>query len=180
MRPACCQECAPRAYVLCWAVLCLHTHHAGRLIVDRDDNADRADAPERYGNEEDQYSREARRAYREQDLPRRLHDDRPYNQPGYEPEGGRPGGRENVDLDQNPGTFDGGQGERSGNQEDQHSSGPPATPYDQGEIGSWYGGDTGMGEPDSSLDHPPSDMENENADSGPQRQPRVVRAADAK
>jgi len=32
----------------------------------------------------------------------------------------------------------------------QPSYGPPPSPYDEGEIGSWYGGDTGMGDPGSS------------------------------
>ena len=193
------------------------------------DDAPRRDPRERYGNEEDPYSREARRAYREQDLSRRMHDDRPYNQPGYEPEGGRPGGRQNVDLDRDRGrsvgggqpesrfegryedawrhasggdpygydwerpagdrgqagprsqrhTFDASEawqadqgdpysrGRRSGPGQYQRpsrrpappasgtSGGRPASPYDQGEIGSWYGGDTGMGESGSSLDWQP-------------------------
>jgi hypothetical protein len=54
---------------------------------------------ERYGNEEDPYSREYRRTYAEENLPSRLHDDRPYDRAGYEPESGRPGSRENVDLE---------------------------------------------------------------------------------
>src|SRR5688572_23546622 len=65
----------------------------------RRDDDPRDDPRERYGNEEDHWSREYRRAYAEGDLPRRMHDDRPYNRPGYEPESGRPGGRENVDAD---------------------------------------------------------------------------------
>ncbi len=65
---------------------------------DRADDDPRDDPRERYGNEEDQYSRESRRAYADQNLPARLRDDSPYDQPGYEPEAGRPGGRENVDM----------------------------------------------------------------------------------
>jgi hypothetical protein len=69
---------------------------------------------ERYGNEEDAYSREYRRAYPEQRLERRLHDDSPYNRPGYEPEMGRPGGRENVDLDRTRGSERSGRGQSAG------------------------------------------------------------------
>lgn len=171
---------------------------------------------ERYGNEEDPYAREYRRAYAEQDLPRRMHNDQPYNRPGYEPEFGRPGQRENVDLhrgdpyreyreryandrhggDQDrsrpwsgrsssddrsgPGWQGGfyGQGRRwsgppfepeghggreagpdrsreygrAGRTEryDQNWSGFAPSPYDEGEVGAWYGGDTGMGDPGSS------------------------------
>lgn len=62
-------------------------------------DSDPRDAPiERFGNEEDPISRAARRVYAEEDLPERLEDDTPYDRPGYEPEAGRPGGRENVDL----------------------------------------------------------------------------------
>jgi BON domain len=179
---------------------------------------ERDDPRERYGNEEDPWSREYRRAYAEGDLPRRLHDDRPYDRPGYEPEFGRPGGRENVDMgrdlregDDRPygarhagdpygfdweqpagqrGGFPGygrrddswqggyyGQGRRFGGEPfgrqgnwgpehhrdsgrsvrrfgqagrneryGQPSYGRAASPYDEGEIGSWYGGDTGMGD----------------------------------
>lgn len=217
--------------------------------MDRDYNADRAndsesrrrgrmdddprrDPRERYGNEEDQYSRETRRAYSEHDLPRRMHDDRPYNQPGYEPEGGRPGGRQNVDPDRYRGRsvgggqpesrfqgryedawrrgsggdqygydwqqpaggqhlpdpnetygqgsrsgMSGGQGQqrRFGQQAGGYSSGRPerpyqSSPYDQGDIGSWYGGDTGMGESGSSLDHLPTARRYGNVGSGQQRQ----------
>jgi len=188
----------------------------------RRDDDPRDDPRERYGNEEDEWSRQYRRAYAEGDLPRRLHDDRPYDRPGYEPEFGRPGGRENVDLDrgrreghdhpferryagdpygydweqppdrrrENPGYGRGddrwqggyyGQGRRfsgqpfereghggwgthgdprrggqfggqGGRQERSTppSYGPPASPYEQGEVSSWYGGDTGMGDPGSS------------------------------
>lgn len=111
-------------------------HDRTPSVAPTDGDDARRDPGERYGNEEDQHSREGRRAYRDQDLERRLHDDRPYNRPGYEPEGGLPGGRENVDLDQEPG----------------QSASPPASPYDQGEVSSWYGGDTGMGDSGSSLD----------------------------
>ena len=65
----------------------------------RQDDDPRDDPRERYGNEEDAWSREYRRAYAEGDLPRRMHDDRPYDRPGYEPEVGRPGGRPNVESD---------------------------------------------------------------------------------
>jgi hypothetical protein len=65
----------------------------------RQDDDPRDDPRERYGNEEDAWSREYRRAYAEGDLPRRMQDDRPYDRPGYEPEGGRPGGRPNVESD---------------------------------------------------------------------------------
>lgn len=188
----------------------------------RADDDPRDDPRERYGNEEDPYSREYRRVYAEEDLPRRLQDDRPYNRPGYEPEGGQPGGRENVDLQRGRGETRGrpydegqprqvgtpgqrGQGERwqhgyfgqgqrfegdpfdqrddrgwedrrsreeqsqiqrpwraerygepsSGHRRPSSSYGQPAyggsqSPYDQGDISSWYGGDTGMGEPGSS------------------------------
>jgi hypothetical protein len=176
----------------------------------------RDDPRERYGNEEDPYSREYRRAYAEQDLPRRMHNDQPYNRPGYEPEFGRPGQRENVDLergdpyreyreryagdrsgagqdrsrpwsgrrtsddrgnqnwqggyygqgrrwsgqpfdDQSGRGYDGGsdhardgdRGARTGRY-DQNWSGFAPSPYDEGEVGSWYGGDTGMGDPGSS------------------------------
>jgi osmotically-inducible protein OsmY len=182
---------------------------------DRRDDDPRDDPRERYGNEEDSWSRQYRRAYAEGDLPRRLHDDRPYNRPGYEPEFGRPGGRENVDLDRDrrrhpydarqPGEPYGydweqpvrerdtvagyggpndrwqggyyGQGRRfsgqpfepegqggwesrqgpgqygaSGRTEryGQPSYGRAASPYDQGDVGPWYGGDTGMGDPGTS------------------------------
>ncbi|HZO27841.1 MAG TPA: BON domain-containing protein [Chloroflexota bacterium] len=171
----------------------------------RRDDDPRDDPRERYGNEEDPWSREYRRAYAEDDLPRRMHDDRPYNRPGYEPEFGRPGGRENVrddrrrredrfqsfdqsyagdpygfDWEQPPGQQDrfsgyrrrddrwqggyygqgrrfsgrpfepeghGGRTERYG----QPSYGRAASPYDEGDIGSWYGGDTGMGNPGMSV-----------------------------
>jgi hypothetical protein len=188
------------------AALHLDTHHAGRLIVQQDrshdrgydrydprhrrniDDDPRADARERYGNEEDQYSRQARRAYSEGDLSQRMHDDRPYNQPGYEPEVGRPGGRENVNLDRQRGRpeargqferrtqggdeygYDwerptGGQygqqrrmrqddSRRSGQPGRGYDSGRPASPYDEGDVSSWYGGDTGMGDSGSSLDRP--------------------------
>ena len=176
----------------------------------RRDDDPRDDPRERYGNEEDPWSREYRRAYAERDLPRRLHDDRPYNRPGYEPEVGRPGARANVDRDRDrregqPASFDSrysgdpygfdweqpdgqqdrfsehgrrddnwqggyyGQGrrfegepfghQRNRDREPRGDSGQPrrterygqpsyghaASPYDEGEIGSWYGGDTGMG-----------------------------------
>jgi len=178
----------------------------------------RDDPRERYGNEEDPYSREYRRAYAEQDLPRRMQNDRPYNQPGYEPEVGRPGGRANVDLEpgdpyreyreryasgrsgpdwdrstSRPGRPAGyertgepwqggyyGQGRRwsgesfpgEGNRGrdpgfdrsrdagrsargDQYQYRPQSTgfassPYDSGDVGAWYGGDTGMGDTGSS------------------------------
>jgi osmotically-inducible protein OsmY len=194
----------------------------------RMDDDPRDDPRTRYGNEEDQYSREYRRVYGERDLPRRLHDDRPYNQPGYEPEFGRPGARENVNLDPRHQPDDHGYGEwrrrasadRSGREWDQPASGQrrrhdtfeagrddwqggyygqgrrfsgepfgrdqepgprsgrdfgrpdsgrrdfgeqerrgrygqpsyggSASPYDQGDVGSWYGGDTGMGDAGSS------------------------------
>ena len=177
----------------------------------RRDDDPRDDPRERYGNEEDQWSREYRRAYAESDLPRRMHDDRPYNRPGYEPEFGRPGGRENVDPDRgrrgggDPYGFDweqpadrrrdepgyrgrpetwqggyygqgrrfsgqpfereghggwgghgdaerGGQFDRGGRQQryQQPSYSPPPSPYDQGDVSTWYGGDTGMGDPGSS------------------------------
>lgn len=188
----------------------------------RRDDDPRDDPRERYGNEEDQWSREYRRAYAEGDLPRRLHDDSPYNRPGYEPEFGRPGGRENVDLDRgrregpsysfdrgdagDPYGFDweqpadrrreypgyrrgddrwqggyygqgrrfsgqpfereghggwgthgdagrGGQFGGQGGRQERHSQpsyGPPPSPYDQGDVSSWYGGDTGMGDTGSS------------------------------
>ena len=158
----------------------------------RGDDDPRDDPRERYGNEEDQWSREYRRAYAGGDLPRRMHDDSPYNRPGYEPEAGRPGGRENVDLDR--GRREGpygrqddrwqggyyGQGQRFSGQpfereghggresrrdagrssqfgpaerperSSQTSSGRAASPYDEGEVSAWYGGDTGMGDPGSS------------------------------
>lgn len=179
------------------------------------DDDPRDDPRERYGNEEDQYSREYRRAYADQDLPRRMHDDRPYNRPGYEPEFGRPGQRENVDLDRGDpyreyreryasGRYGGddrsrpwsgrpapyersgqdwqggfyGQGRRwSGEpfEPEGHGgrdtspersreigrsarserygqtwSGFAPSPYDEGEVGAWYGGDTGMGDSGSS------------------------------
>ena len=200
----------------------------------------RASTRERYGNEEDEYSREARRAYSEQDLPRRMHDDRAYNQPGYEPEVGLPGGRENVDLDRERGrptgrgsADAGGQGrndeqwrrgaggdsygydferpagdrgqagqrsqrqtfgssgddwyagqgdpysQRQGTRQDQryrtsqssggYSSSRPASPYDQGELGSWYGGDTGMGDSGSSLDRTLYRNQGRSAQQGQQR-----------
>jgi len=181
----------------------------------RRDDDPRDDPRERYGNEEDEWSRQYRRAYAEGDLPRRMHDDRPYDRPGYEPEFGRPGGRENVDLDRGrregafysfdrrgggdpygfdweqpadrprdePGyrgradTWQGGYygqgrrfsgqpfereghggwgghgdaGRRGWQQRDQPPSyGPSPSPYDQGDVSSWYGGDTGMGDPGSS------------------------------
>jgi osmotically-inducible protein OsmY len=187
----------------------------------RRDDDPRDDPRERYGNEEDEWSREYRRTYAERDLPRRLQDDRPYNRPGYEPEAGRPGGRENVDLDRgrregqyrqtdaryggDPYGFDWEQpaGQRggfpgSGRQDDrwqggyygqgrrfsgepfepeghggwetrrdagrssqpgpagrterygQPNAGRATSPYDVGEVGAWYGGDTGMGDPGSS------------------------------
>jgi hypothetical protein len=183
----------------------------------RRDDDPRDDPRERFGNEEDPWSREYRRAYAEGDLPRRMHDDRPYDRPGYEPEFGRPGGRENVDADRGRregqyrqrderyagdpygfdweqpagqrGGFPGygrrddrwqggyyGQGRRfsgepfgregNGGWESRRDAGRPsqpgptgrterygqpsygraASPYDEGEIGSWYGGDTGMGD----------------------------------
>ena len=143
----------------------------------RTDDDARMQSRERYGNEEDPYSREARRIYRDQDLERRMHDDRPYNRPGYEPEVGRPGGRENVDLSsERPRLSARGQGgdeygydweraagassgQRQGDQRRSpqtggYDSGRPASPYDQGDVGSWYGGDTGMGDSGSSLDRP--------------------------
>jgi len=189
----------------------------------RTDDDPRDDPRERYGNEEDQYGRAYRRAYADQDLPRRMQNDRPYNEPGYEPEFGRPGQRENVDLERGdpyreyreryaadrygsdrgrpdprreyPGsqqrgsepwqggyygqgrrwtgepfdgedqrrTRDGGQDRyreagRSGRSErygpssygGQSSSGFAPSPYDEGDVSSWYGGDTGMGDPGSS------------------------------
>jgi hypothetical protein len=182
----------------------------------RMDDDPRDDPRERYGNEEDPYSREYRRAYAEQDLPRRMHDDQPYNRPGYEPEFGRPGQRENVDLNRGdryreyrerlaggrsgvgqdrggprpgrPTTYDRGnqgwqggyygQGRRWSGEpfddqgehrydDDLHRTGGgrraagterydqswstfAPSPYDEGEVGSWYGGDTGMGDPGSS------------------------------
>jgi hypothetical protein len=201
---------------------------AGRQIVQRDferddprrryrpDDDPRDDPRERYGNEEDPYSRDYRRAYAEQQLPRRMQDDRPYNRPGYEPEVGRSGGRANVDLEpgdpyrgyreryggerhnsdwersprrspqsagdertgepwqggyygqgrrwsgrpfgdsssrmRGPGFDDSreaGQstrGDRYGRQEDSFFS----SPYDSGDFGGWYGGDTGMGDPGTS------------------------------
>jgi hypothetical protein len=187
----------------------------------------RRDPRERYGNEEDPYSREAARAYRDHDFTQRMHDDRPYNQPGYEPEMGRPGGRQNVERDRDRGRSVGGgqpesrfqgryedawrrgsggdpygydweqppgnrgqaglygqrpapepsgeswqadqgdpygRGRRSGSgrqQAPRYRSGQPSggyssgSPYDQGDIGSWYGADTGMGEAGSSLDWQP-------------------------
>jgi hypothetical protein len=187
------------------------------------DDDPRDDPRERYGNEEDPYSREYRRAYADQDLPRRMHDDQPYNRPGYEPEFGRPGQRENVDLNRGdpyreyreryasgrsgadrdrfgpgpgrPSTYErGGQGWQGGyygqgrrwsgepfddqgehrydNDFDRTRGGRRAagterydqswstfapSPYDEGEVGSWYGGDTGMGDPGSSrFGTPPS------------------------
>ncbi len=189
----------------------------------RRDDDPRDDPRERYGNEEDRWSRTYRRAYAEGDLPRRLHDDRPYDRPGYEPEFGRPGGRENVDLDRDrrsgrnqpferrysgdPYGFDweqpagqqdrysgydddrrddrwqggyygqgrrfsgrpfereghGGwdthgdawRGRRSGREDRRERYGQPSygtagSPYDEGDVGSWYGGDTGMGDTGSS------------------------------
>jgi len=186
----------------------------------RPDDDPRDDPRERYGNEEDQYSREYRRTYAEQELPRRMHDDRPYNRPGYEPEVGRPGGRENVDLDggdpyreyreryardqsraqqqrsdprsapnrgrPEPSGRGGepwqggfyGQGQRWAGERFQPEGGDvrdPGTdrfndrgrssqtgrsrraddsyfssPYDSGDVGAWYGGDTGMGDSGSS------------------------------
>ncbi len=179
----------------------------------RSDDDPRDDPRERFGNEEDPYSRDYRRAYADQDLPRRMQDDRPYNQPGYEPEGGRPGGRENRDLDRcdpyreareryardhadsrsdprfgRPGQERGGygrggeswqggfygQGQRWGGERFQPEGrderdpgtnrssnswrgnraepyrqpdyGFSSSPYDSGDVGAWYGGDTGMGD----------------------------------
>lgn len=57
------------------------------------DDDPRDDPRERFGNEEDPWSRTYRRAYAERDLPARMHDDRPYEERGYEPELGRPGQR---------------------------------------------------------------------------------------
>ncbi|MCC7369092.1 MAG: BON domain-containing protein [Chloroflexi bacterium] len=187
-----------------------------RAVDDRGGNA-----RERYGNEEDEYSRQYRQAYGEQDLARRMRDDRAYNRPGYEPEVGRPGGREITHLDREPGQDrqrgqyggergpgmradmradrgddwqggfygqgrrfspgegfgrqeeesygppmgqrfsqderSGGQGQRSGRTGQYNPFSRPSTPpspYDQGDIGSWYGGDTGMGDSGSSLERP--------------------------
>ena len=192
----------------------------------RRDDDPRDDPRERYGNEEDRWSREYRRAYAEDDLPRRLHDDRPYDRPGYEPEFGRPGGRENVDMDRdrrrNTGDSSGfewerppsqrgrssdsddrrrderwqggyyGQGRRfsgqpfeheghggwdnhgdawrggrSGREERRERYGQPSygttgSPYDEGDVGSWYGGDTGMGDTGSSQY--PNQYGNQNRD----------------
>lgn len=182
----------------------------------RPDDDPRDDPRERYGNEEDPYSRDYRRAYAEQQLPRRMQDDRPYNRPGYEPEVGRPGGRANRDLEPgdpyreyrersardryNPdwertsrrspqstgdertgepwqgGYY--GQGRRWSGQPFSDSGGRSwgpgfddsrargrsspndrstqpeydfaSSPYDSGDFGGWYGGDTGMGDPGSS------------------------------
>ena len=185
----------------------------------RRDDDPRDDPRERYGNEEDPWSREYRRAYAEGDLPRRMHDDRPYDRPGYEPESGRPGGRENVDARSRPARrlratrstgaagairtastgssrpigaarFPGDRSPRrplagrllrpgsalqrtavrarrprrlghatampggarqfgQGGRQERYrppSYGPPPSPYDEGDVGSWYGGDTGMGD----------------------------------
>jgi hypothetical protein len=171
----------------------------------RADDDPRDDPRERYGNEEDRWSREYRRAYAESHLPSRLHDDRPYDQRGYEPESGRPGGRENVDLDpprgpagrRAPFERNGWDWQRGYDGQGRRWTGDPfgrfspsysrpytrpysrshpesypdpyaspdaspyaspydrGSPYDQGEVGSWYGGDTGMGDPGSSqLDQP--------------------------
>jgi hypothetical protein len=134
----------------------------------RSDDDRRGDPRERYGNEEDPWSREYRRAYAEADLPRRLHDDRPYDRPGYEPESGRPGGRQNVDMDRGRQPRQRGryanEGDRFGDEYDRGFGGPrdrsrgygqppygrSASPYDQGEIAPWYGADTGMGDSGSS------------------------------
>jgi hypothetical protein len=182
----------------------------------RSDDDPRDDPRERDGNEEDPYSRDYRRAYAEQQLPRRMQDDRPYNQPGYEPEVGRPGGRPNVDLEpgdpyreyrersardryspgwersprqspQSPGDertgepwqsgyygqgrrwsgqpfSDSGSRQRGPGFDDSRArgrstrderytrqeSGFSSSPYDSGDFGGWYGGDTGMGDPGSS------------------------------
>jgi hypothetical protein len=182
----------------------------------RADDDPRDDPRERYGNEEDPYSREYRRAYAEQQLPRRMQDDRPYNRPGYEPEVGRPGGRPNRDLEpgdpyrayrereardhdspewerasrrsprstggertgepwqggyygqgrrwsgqpfgdsggrgRGPG-FDGSRERGRSTRDDrytQREDGFGSSPYDSGDFGGWYGGDTGMGDPGSS------------------------------
>ncbi|MGE3267939.1 MAG: BON domain-containing protein [Chloroflexota bacterium] len=104
------------------------------------------DPRERYGNEEDPYSREYRRAYSERDLPQRLHDDRPYDRPGYEPEAGRPGGRENVDLDQGRNR---NQSPRSnqGRYEDRWQGAPGGDPYGYDwEQPARRGGSTGQGQ----------------------------------
>jgi hypothetical protein len=142
------------------------------------DDDPRDDPRERYGNEEDPWSREYRRAYAEGDFPRRMQDDRPYNRPGYEPEAGRPGGRENVDAGRgrrvsqdrqydaryagDPYGYDWerpagprGRIERYG----QPAYGHAASPYDEGDVSSWYGGDTGMGDPGSSQRGAPSSRE---------------------
>jgi hypothetical protein len=151
-----------------------------------------------------------------------MRDDQPYNRPGYEPEFGRPGQRENVDLQRgdpyreyreryasgHPGSDQersgsrstrpssddrGGQGWQGGyygqgrrwsgqpfddqgerrygtgpdrardgdrsartRRYDQSWSGFTPSPYDEGEVGSWYGGDTGMGDPGSSRSGTPT------------------------
>lgn len=50
------------------------------------------DPRDRYGNEEDRWSQEYRRRYSDVDFTNRMHDDRPYDRPGYEPEFGQRGG----------------------------------------------------------------------------------------